>query len=121
MKLFESLQKYFVILGYSLHYSRQKYHLNVRNGTVIVLLSLDLLANGAYIFYGVKSFAEYLQTIYSISTLAFALTISSIAIVLMPKVFVLIENLEQTIDKSKYLTRHNHGAARTSKRIIFSI
>lgn len=102
MKLLESFQKKFAVVGQSLYYSKQKYHLNVRNVTVVFLMSINLLGNAEYIFYGAESFAEYLQYIYVASSLAFGLIVFIIAIVLMPETFMLIDNFEQIINKSEY-------------------
>lgn len=101
MKLFESAQKNFAVLGISSYYSTQKYHLNMRNVTVALLVIVDMLANGAYNFYRDRSFAEYLENIYVTTSLAVGLTIFIISIVLMPKIFMVIDSLEQTINKSE--------------------
>lgn len=100
MKLFETVQRNFASVGYSLLYSNQKYHLNARNMTVIFLLTINTLANGAYILYNTESFEEYLQDIYVTSTVAMVLVILMIFIALMSNVFKLIENLEQIVEKS---------------------
>lgn len=61
-----------------------------------------MLATSAYIYYEAESFDEYLQDIYLTVSLAVASIMFIINIVLMPKVFKLIENLKETINKSKH-------------------
>lgn len=110
MNHFELVQKKFAIIGYSLHYSTQRYHLNARNMTMIVLMVANTLATGVYIFYGAKSFDEFLENIYLTTTLAVDLAMCVINIVLMPKIFKLIENLTLTVNKSEYnvmILQHN--------------
>lgn len=69
---------------------------------VIVLISTFTLANGVYIIYGTESFAQYLQNIYITSTLAVILIMFVINIGVMPKIFMFIKSLVETINKSKY-------------------
>lgn len=108
MKLFVLIQKNLAAAGFSFHYSTQKYHLNARNAAVVVILSMNMVTSGAYVFYGAESFDEYLENILITFTLAAALTIFIIVIVLMPKIFLLIDNLEQTINKSKCIALSAH-------------
>lgn len=69
---------------------------------MLILMVVNVLATGAYFFHGAESFDEYLQDIYLTVSLVVTLTMLIIKIVLMPKVFKLIENLNGTIDESEY-------------------
>lgn len=69
---------------------------------MIVLMVANTLAAGAYIFCGAQSFDEYLENIYLTTSLAVALAMFVINIVMMPKIFKLIENLTHTVNKSEY-------------------
>lgn len=102
MKLFESARKNFEVVGYNLHYSNQKYHLNARNMTMLFLMAINTLANGAYVVCRTESFAEYLQDIYVTSSVATALVFFIIEVIMMPELFTFIENLEQIVNKSMY-------------------
>lgn len=102
MKSFELIQGKFAVVGYSLNNSNRQYNLNARNVIIIILMVINMLATSAYIYYEAESFDEYLQDIYLTVSLAVASIMFIINIVLMPKVFKLIENLKETINKSKH-------------------
>lgn len=101
MKLFQSLQTYFSVLGIRSSQSEYKNPFNKRNSLILIRLVSVLMLAIAFVFYEAKTFEEITDSLSgTISLLVFILNFS-ILILNAEKIFDYIENFEITIEKSE--------------------
>lgn len=101
MKIYQSLQKHFEILGVNKVQLRQATVFNLKNVFGLFVFVQNTILTCAYLLFKCETFAEYADSYY-ISSTVFGATINYIYVVVnMKKVFDVIRTLECIIEKRK--------------------
>lgn len=97
MKLFQVIQKNFLVLGISSNQPR----LNGKLVKTCLVYALSVTLSAAFLFFEAKSFIEYTSNIYITTAVSVISTYFIVWILKLKKFFKLIENLENFYDESK--------------------
>lgn len=105
IKIFESVQNNFELLGISSHRANQNHFLDVKFWMILLQFGVVLISYMCYIFYEAKTFEEYTSTMYSILTLLTTALHFLMHQWKMRNLFKFIVNFENFINKSEYKIR----------------
>lgn len=97
MKLFQSIQKSYAILGIS----RGQRPLNIQILAVAFVFCLSATSNTVLLFRGLENFSEYTDMIFAISVNMLTNIFFSNSIVNMESFFEFVDSCEKIVDKSK--------------------
>lgn len=103
-KLFQSTQESYAFLGINSQQSAQKYPLNRRILTVLLIYSLMCISHAIVLIQAlssVNSFTECANSIFGTATSIFIAMCFAITVFYMPQLFKCIENCEKIIDERK--------------------
>lgn len=103
MKVIQSTQRNFAILGIGVEQSNENHRCNRRNGLALFVLSLAAISCYVQLFHVADNFQEYTDAVYmSVSTTG---TAAELVIVLwkMRPLFGIITNLETIVNTRKHL------------------
>lgn len=101
MEIFQTLLKYFELLGVCKAQLLKKHVFNLRNMLGLFIFGQHTVLNCVFLLFEADSFAKYTDSYY-ISSTVFGATLNYVYVVInMGKVFVLIKNLENVIMKSE--------------------
>lgn len=101
MKVLQSVQNYFAIIGIVPPQSHQSHRLNMKNMTMLLIFSLFTVSANVFFVYEAENFRELTDSFYAacsatLTTLSFSTIIGR-----MYLAFEFIENLESIISKSE--------------------
>lgn len=100
MKILQSLQHNFAILGIDEYQSKQKHSFNVRSVSVLLIFGISLISGCVSIAHA-NTFKEYLNAFHIAVTVAFGGLTFIIVICQMKILFPFIDYVEKVIDESK--------------------
>lgn len=126
MKIFQSIQKCFAVLGIEPPQFVQNHSFNLNNVLTFVILVQVIISNNVYLFRGAANFKDFTNAFYWATTLTVAGVNFTIIFWKMMKMFDFIANLEKIIrkrlantsSKTIYETA-NHQVEKRSEKIIF--
>lgn len=101
MHILESIRNKLQIIGMATYQSIQKYPINTRNLTSLLLHGINVVCNVGFLIYGTKDLMEFTDSLFLTIT---AILTTSIFINLnwkMRPLFEFIDRLEDTVDRSK--------------------
>lgn len=102
MKILQSTQRNFSILGIGVQQSNGKYILNVRNGLALFVLGLASISCYVQLFHVANNFQEYTDAVYmSVSTTGAAAELV-IAIWKMRPLFECVTSFEKIVNRSEF-------------------
>lgn len=101
MMFFELIQYYLAIVGIDSDHANRKCLLNKRNVTVITIFVVTAIFKIMYFVHEAKTFVEYTESLYVISTLFAAIFSFAIIIWKMPQLFEFMNDFECSINESK--------------------
>lgn len=102
MKILQSTQRNFSILGIGVQQSNGKYILNVRNGLALFVLGLASISCYVQLFHVANNFQEYTDAVYmSVSTTGAAAELV-IAIWKMRPLFECVTSFEKIVNTSEF-------------------
>lgn len=105
MKIFESIQKQFGLLGIQSTLCPQRYSFNVKNSIALLILGQCSIISIIFLIFETKSLKDYADSLYMSAT-AILLTFNFLVYILnTSNIFELIANFENTIEKRKLKTR----------------
>ena len=102
MILFDTVKSHFTVMGVNSVQAKRKNPLNFKNVTVILMTSIEGTLSGIFVFCEANSFREYVESIFVFSTIFIVNIVFLHFIWNMSKVFELMNNIEKTVNKSKY-------------------
>lgn len=102
LKVFQTTQKNFAMMGISRKLATQAYPLNVRILMGFLILYSLAIFNLIYTIYYAKTFAEYTQSVYVFSLGALIILALFIVILKVNKLFELIDNCNSIVNMSTY-------------------
>lgn len=102
MKFFVEVQKNFTILGICANQSR----LNGKSLTTCLIYGAGTCASAIFLFWDANDFQEYTTNLYITTSLAVGFIYYMIMCFKMRKLIVLIENMEETLGKSKCTSQY---------------
>lgn len=105
MKIFQVVQKNLSYLGISWYDSIQKYPINVRNASAILVLSLFTALACIYLCRVANTFQEYAESVYSCLSLIDATVISACVVWKMRTLFSCLHQIEAIANESEFLIR----------------
>lgn len=97
MKLFQTVQKNFAVLGIG----RGRSKTNRKLVFTWLILSLTVAAGTAFIVFEAKTFEEYTSDLYTTSGDAVVASMFIIMVIKMDRLFELIDMIEQAVDESE--------------------
>lgn len=104
MIVIETIRQQFGIIGIGdYNPSNRMYPFNERNLLVLLLFFLNLIINGVYFCNGADSFDEYVNSVFTCSTIIVAATAFGIIIWKMKQIFKFFKNLKKIIKKRECL------------------
>lgn len=102
MEAIESVQKQFAIIGIgNFDHTSRTYPFNEKNSMVLLMFLVDLIMNVVYFLDGAASFDDYVNSVFTCSTIIVAATAFAIIIWKMTKIMIFLENLGKCIKHSK--------------------
>lgn len=96
MKVFQIVQKLFRMLGIDLKQSIRKHPFNLRNFIALLVYGGGTISSTIYTLFLAKTFGEYIESCYVLSTILMLFTVYVFVIWRMPKLtkfFALIETM----------------------------
>lgn len=99
MKLFIWIQKSFENIGIYRNIAFENPSFNLRNCIILGILALNTVFLAMFLLFEVKTFGEYSEGIYSLSTFITDMVIVVQFVLKTSKIFELIGNVERTIEK----------------------
>lgn len=118
LKVFQSIQRNFAILGVGLHQSKQSYPFDVRNVLVLFIFGLSLISASVSVAHAHK-FKEYINTFHIAVTVAFGGITFVIVMCQMKKLFQFIDIIEDEVEKREFSMETNSVTAVTLELILF--
>lgn len=101
MKVFQTVEDNFTLMGISAYQSQQKYPFNAKNLLVLFILCSTFFSDAMYLIREANDFKEYTISVFSISTMAVSILIFVIALAEMRNIYFYRNLIEETINKSK--------------------
>lgn len=101
MKIFQAFIKKSVIIGIDRNVAKQRYPINVNIVMGFVLIGSGIVCNLLFVIYEAKTFAQYTQTLYIFSVSCLMLSLLTISILKMKKIFEFINNGNGLINTSE--------------------
>lgn len=102
MKIFQSIQIYFAMLGIRLPQQNQKYSFNVKSLLVLFQLFVPIIFYHGYQIHKSQNFEEYTKVFYETATVAIATFDFIILVWWADKLYKFIAHFEIIIQKSKW-------------------
>ena len=102
MPILTSIRENLAIIGLSSHQSTQKYPFNARNLTSLFFQFLNIGCNFGYLMYEAKDLMEITDSMFLTITAILTVSIFINLNWRMKQLFEFIDNLERTVDKSKW-------------------
>lgn len=97
MEVIESIQKQFEIIGIGNYDQTSRlYPFNGKNSMVLLMFLMDLIINGGFFLHGAESFDEYVNSVFTCSTIIVAGTAFAIII------WKMFDKIGEIIKKSEY-------------------
>lgn len=103
MKLFQTIQNKFAILGISSHQSTQEQPFNQRIILVYLIYGCSCILSNVYLFRKAQTVEEYTNCIYIATATTMLTLFFSIVVYKMPKLFKYIENVENIVERGEKL------------------
>lgn len=100
MKIFETVEKNFSLMGISAYQSRQNHPFNAKNLLVLSILCTTLFSDVMYLIRETNDFKEYTISIFSACTMIVAISIFAIILTKMRQIFYYQHHIEEVINKS---------------------
>lgn len=100
MKIFQSLRKYFALLGITENGSIGKHWINGKHVIILITFSSSATANMIFLFNEADNFEKYTNCIHSIFTTMVCGIEFTLLVWKMDKFFDFIEHFEEMIQKS---------------------
>lgn len=102
MKSIGIIRKRFRIIGIDDYdQSSRLYPFNGKSLMVLLMYAIDLIINGIFLLDGAESFQEYVNSMFTCSTLIVSVMGFEVVIWKMAKLFEFLKKLEKTIEKRK--------------------
>lgn len=101
MRVFQSIQTYFSILGINSDQSHKKNLFNAKNVIALVILCVCIVINSMYIIFEANTIDEYAKSVFMTTTSIVSILILAANIWRMAYFFKYINGLEQLIKNSK--------------------
>lgn len=102
MKIFQSIQQYFTVLGITVDQSRESSLISLKHLIIILIVFLNVVMQIICIISLAETFDEYTICIYALYTMVLVEMEYGIQIWKMRQLFKFIENFEQLIDASVF-------------------
>lgn len=102
MKIFQIFQNNVLLLGISRYYSNQKYLLNRRNMSILVIHGAAIASNFVYLYHVATTFNEYADAVYICVAKVDTAAILVIFIMRMRKIFDCLNRLENITNDSEF-------------------
>lgn len=106
MKIFQTVEENFDLMGISAYQSMQKYPFNTKNLLVLSILCTTLFSDVMYLIREANDFKEYTISIFSACTMIVAISIFAIILTRMRHIFFYKNYIEEIINKS--MTKLNY-------------
>lgn len=94
MKIFQSIQEYFVMLGIDQHQSIQKHPLNAKNLVAFFTFGCSVIFTFIFTFYVAESLVEYANSILMGSMFLMITIVFAVNVFSMKNMFTFIDRLE---------------------------
>lgn len=101
MKIFQTIENNFALMGITADQSTHKYPFNARNLLVLLTLLTTLFSDVMYLIYDTNDFKEYTISVFSASTMTVAICIFCIILFRMRRIFDYLNHIEGIINNSK--------------------
>lgn len=101
MKIFQSIQQYFTILGITEKQTRERSSLSLKHLTILLLMFSCVVTNAVCIVHVAETFEEYTLCIYGFFTFGMTVLEFAIHIWKLKPIFKFIGNFEQLIESSE--------------------
>lgn len=101
MKIFQSIQRHFTVLGITVHQSREQSPISIKQLIVILIFVLNSGTQVMSIAFVAEEFEEFTFSIYALFTLTMCVIEFGILIWKMKQLFQFIENFENLIESSE--------------------
>lgn len=109
MEVFKLCRKYFFNAGIDPHQSSSKHPFNTRNAIALTMSTICVTSNIIFLLHDAKTFEEYTNTIYVLSTAVLGKTNYSIALWKSAECFHVFDSFQNVINKSEWMNvNHFH-------------
>lgn len=101
MKIFQSVEENFSLMGISAYQSTQKHPFNAKNLLFLSIMCTTLFSDVMYLIRDTNDFNEYTISIFSACTMIVSISIFAILLAKMRQIFYYRNYIEEIIEKSK--------------------
>lgn len=101
MEVFKLCRKYLMTVGINEHQLSSRHPFNTRNTISLIVSVLCVTSNAIYLLQVAKTFEEYTNTVYALSTAAVCTATYTVAILKMAKFLGILDCFQNIIDKSE--------------------